>query len=161
MLFNVFYRTDVRLYINATWSISKKKCENDSDRTVCMQHAETKKNRLQSNQSRYKYAFYGINKCFVSENSHPHSAQHTMPSLCVLVCCCCFRDFDWGSLSTSSTKICDWISFKFYVQPSQAFGHFTFHTFSMVKFWENTRHTMEYQNIMFCHRWWCWSTNSQ
>lgn len=93
---------------------------------------QRRKNRLQSNQSRYKYGFYDINKCFVSENSHLRSTQTRCHCACLPVLL-----FLWFwlvfSLSPSSTKICDWISFKFYVQPSQAFGHFTFDSFSMVK----------------------------
>lgn len=138
MLFNDFYRTDVRLYCVPRDRYREKNVEatatESTGQFVC--NMPRRKNRLQSNQSRYKFGFYGINKCFVSENSHPHCTQ----TQCHCMFDAIFVILIGVVLSAPSTKICDWISFKFYVQPSQAFAHFTFDSFSMAKFRGHTPH---------------------
>lgn len=97
-----------------------------------------RKNHLQSNQSRYKYGFYDVNKCFVSENSHPHSSHstYTMPLCAVCSCdfdCCCYFVTITLSLSLSMAKnLCLRISFRFYVPPSQAIWPFHIWFISMI-----------------------------
>lgn len=125
-------------FVAHTWSILASTVATAAGQFVCIM--QRRKNRLQSNQSRYKYGFYDINKCFCKRKFTPsHDA--------IVYVCCCFCDFDWCFRSRSRSRhffdaksVTEYHLNFMFKHRHRAFGHFTIQPIWMVKFRENTAH---------------------